>query len=392
MGVRISFFTKKKEEEMKKRIFILGLSAIIITCFVFMAFNPAVAEDKKIKWRMGSTWTPAINLYKGDQEMIKYVKEMTGGNFEITWFPSGSLMKAFEYFDGCSKGVVEMAGDWPSYWAGKDPAFDFLGSFPFGFDNMDYITWMYDFGGLELMQELYGKYGMTYFSLGSTPSESGFRTSEKTGPIKTLADYKGKKLRTPSRATIWILEQLGAAPISMPGGEIYLAMERGTLDGAEFSSPGIDWEMGFAEITKYWSVPCWFQPASQVGVMVNLKAYNSLSPEHQAILKYAAQAAAIKATAFYEGESGRSIERFIEKGTEIVELDDASLVKLEELAGQYCLIQAKKSEMYARFLKSQMEYLKEYKDWRDMTGRFGHGSTPKYVDKVLAELEKMGVK
>jgi len=255
---------------------------------------------------------------------------------------------------------------------------------------MDYITWMYDFGGLEMMQNLYGKYGMTYFSLGVTPMESGFRTTEKTGPIHTLADYKGKKLRTPSRATIWILQQVGAAPVKMPGGEIYLAVERGTLDGAEFSSPGIDWEMGFAEITKYWSVPCWFQPASQVGVMVNKKAYASLSPEYQAILRYAAQAAAIKATAFYEGASARAIEKFEKAGTKIVHLDDASLKKLEELAGEYCLMQAKKSATYAKFLKSQMMYLKEYKDWRDMTDGFGQGRTPAYVDKVLAELTKLG--
>ncbi|MBC8419119.1 MAG: TRAP transporter substrate-binding protein DctP [Desulfobacterales bacterium] len=354
-----------------------------------LAFG-TTALAKKINWRMGSTWTPAINLYKGDQEMIKYVGEMTGGNFEIKWFPSGSLMKAFEYFDACSKGVVEMAGDWPSYWAGKDPAFDFLGSFPFGFTNMDYINWMYDWGGLELMQELYGKYGMTYFSLGATPMESGFRTTEKTGPIKSIADYKGKKLRTPSRATIWILEQVGATPVKLPGGEIYLAVERGTLDGAEFSSPGIDWEMGFAEITKYWSVPCWFQPSSQVGTMVNLKAYNSLSKENQAILRYGAQAAAIRATAFYDTDSGRAIEKFIAKGTQIFALPEADLDKLEALAGQYCLMQAKESKAYAKLLKSQMEYLKEYKDWRDMSGRFGQGSTPKYVDNVLAELKKLG--
>jgi len=364
---------------------------LLVVCVISVVFAlGSTAFAKGIKWKMGSTWTPAINLYVGDKAMIKYVKEMSDGNFEITWFPSGSLMGAFEYFDACSKGVVQMAGDWPSYWASKDPAFDFLGSFPFGFTNMDYIIWMYEFGGLEMMQNLYGKFGMTYFSLGATPAESGFRTTKKTGPIKTLADYKGKKLRTPSRATIWILQQIGAAPIKMPGGEIYLAVERGTLDGAEFSSPGIDWEMGFAEITKYWSVPCWFQPSSQVGVMVNLKAYNALSKQNQAILRYACQAAAMKATAFYEGETGRAIERFMEKGTEVVTLDDESLKKLEDLAGQYCLMQAKKSKEYAKLLKSQMEYLKEYKDWRDMTGRFGFGSHPAYVDEVLAGLEKMG--
>jgi len=354
-----------------------------------LAFG-TTALAKKIRWRMGSTWTPAINLYKGDKEMIKYVGEMTGGDFEIKWFPSGSLMKAFEYFDACSKGVVEMAGDWPSYWVSKDEAFDFLGSFPFGFTNMDYINWMYEWGGLELMQELYGQYGMTYFSLGATPMESGFRTTEKTGPIKSIADYKGKKLRTPARSTIWILQQVGCTPVKMPGGEIYLAVERGTLDGAEFSSPGIDWEMGFAEITKYWSVPCWFQPSSEVGTMVNLKAYNSLSKEYQAILRYGCQAAAIKATAFYEVASGKAIEKFVEKGTQIFPLPEAELDKLEALAGQYCIMKAKESKFYAKILKSQMEYFKEYKDWREMSGRFGQGSTPKYVDSVLAELKKLG--
>ena len=348
------------------------------------------ALAKKIRWKMGSTWTPAINLYYGDKKMIQYVGEMTNGDFEIKWFPSGSLMKAFEYSDACSKGVVQMAGDWPSYWASKDPAFDFLGSFPFGFTNVDYINWMYDWGGLELMQELFGQYGMTYFSLGVTPMESGFRTTEKAGPIKSIEDYKGKKLRTPSRATIWIMQQVGGSPIKIAGGEIYLGIERGTLDGAEFSSPGVDWEMGFAEITKYWSVPCWFQPCSQLGTMVNLKAYNKLPKNYQAILKYGCQAAAIRSMAFYEVASARGIEKFVAKGTEIFPLPDSELDKLEELAGKYCLIQAKKSKFYAKMLKSQMEYLDEYKDWREMSGRFGQGSTPKYVGTVLNELKKMG--
>ena len=367
------------------------IKLLMFLCAITMvlAFG-TTALAKKIKWKMGSTWTPAINLYYGDKLMIKYVSDMTDGNFEIKWFPSGSLMKAFEYFDACSKGVVQMAGDWPSYWASKDPAFDFLGSFPFGFTNVDYVNWMYEWGGLELMQELFGQYGMTYFSLGVTPMESGFRTTKKTGPIKSIEDYKGLKLRTPSRATIWILQQVGATPVKMPGGEIYLAVERGTLDGAEFSSPGIDWEMGFAEITEYWSVPCWFQPCSQLGTMVNLKAYNGLSKSYKAILKNACQAASIKAMAFYEVASGKAIEKFVAKGTKIYPLPEAEMDKLEGLAGQYCLMKAKESKNYAKILKSQMDYLDEYKDWRAMTGRFGQGRTPVFVGSVLSELKKMG--
>jgi TRAP-type mannitol/chloroaromatic compound transport system substrate-binding protein len=375
-------------KKMKKIAFFLFIASLAV---VFAVGSTALAAEK-VKWRMGSTWTPAINLYRGDHTMIKHVSEMTNGDFEIKWFPSGSLMGAFEYFDACSKGVVEAVGDWPSYWVSKDPAFDFLGSMPYGFTNMDYMTWYYQFGGEALYNEAYGKFGMRYLNIGATTSESGFRTTEKTGPIRTIADYKGKKVRTPARATIWVLEQLGGTPVKMPGGEIYLAVERGTLDGAEFSAPGIDWEMGFAEITKYWSVPCWFQPASQVGVMINEKAWQKLSPQYQAILRTAARAAAMDALTFYEADSGRAIEKFIEKGTEIVKLDDASLEKLDELSGEYIIMAAKeRGGLFAKILKSQMLYLNEYKDWRDMTGKFGYGFHPSYVDKVLAELDKMGV-
>jgi TRAP-type mannitol/chloroaromatic compound transport system substrate-binding protein len=206
-----------RKEAIMKRITLFALVGAIT--MVLAVGSVALAADK-IKWRMGSTWTPAINLYHGDKSMIKYVKEMTDGRFDIKWFPSGSLMKAFEYFDACSKGVVEAVGDWSSYWISKNPAFDFLGSMPYGFTNMDYVVWYYQFGGEALYNEAYGQFGMRYFNLGATTSESGFRTTEKTGPIKTLEDYKGKKLRTPARATIEILRKLGGAPLKMPGGEI----------------------------------------------------------------------------------------------------------------------------------------------------------------------------
>ena len=144
-----------------KLLVVLGIMTMVLSI-------GSSAFAKKIRWKMVTTWPESINLWYGEKEMIKYVKDMTGGNFAIKWFPAGALMKSFEVFDACGKGAVEMAGDWPSYWATKDPAFDFIGSFPFGFTNMDYVTWMYDFGGLELMQKLWGKYGMTYFSLGAT--------------------------------------------------------------------------------------------------------------------------------------------------------------------------------------------------------------------------------
>jgi TRAP-type mannitol/chloroaromatic compound transport system substrate-binding protein len=127
--------------------------------------------------------------------------------------------------------------------------------------------------------------------------------------------------------------------------------------------------------------------------MVNQKAFNSLSKQNQAIFRTASKAAAMEALTFYEADSGRAIEKFKEKGTEVVKLDDASLQKLDEMAGEYIIMAAKeRGGLFAKILKSQMLYLNEYKDWREMTGKFGFGFHPTYVDKVLAELDKMGVK
>ena len=126
--------------------------------------------------------------------------------------------------------------------------------------------------------------------------------------------------------------------------------------------------------------------------MVNLKAYNKLSKQHQAILAYAAKAAAMEAVTFYEADSGRAIEKFKEKGTEVVTLDKASLDRLDELSGEYIIEAARERKgLFAKVLKSQMVYLNEYKDWREMTGKFGFGFHPSYVDEVLAELDKMGI-
>jgi len=371
----------------------IALAVALTAAVMVLVMGSPVIAGEKVKWRMGSCWTEAINLYHGDKAMIQYVKDMTNGDFDIQWFPSGSLMKAFEYFDACSKGVVQAVGDWPSYWVSKDPAFDFLGSMPYGFTNMDYMVWYYQYGGRELYNEAFGKFNMMYFNLGATPMESGFRTTEKAGPIKTIDDYKGLKVRTPARSTISILQKLGGAPIKMPGGEIYLAVERGTLDGAEFSAPGIDWGMGFAEITKYWSVPCWFQPATQSGTMVNKAAFEKLPDQYKKIFKTACMAAAMESMTFYEADSARAIPKFKEKGIEIVELDDASLKKLDDLSGEYIIESAKERKgLFAKILRSQLEYLRDYKDWRDMTGKFGYGFHPSYVDDALAALDEMGVK
>ena len=368
-----------------------------ITCLVFLvaivsvfSFGSNAFADQKVNWKMGSCFSASINVNYGEAEMIKYVKEMSDGNFNIQQFHAGALMPALEHFDAVQKGVIQAAGEWPGYWASKDLAFDTLGSFPLGFTYIDYINWLYQGGGLEMVQDLYKKYGMTWFPIGMLPVESGFWLTEKSGPIKTIADYKGKKLRTSARASITILTELGASPVMLTGDETYLGLQRGTVDGGEFATPGVDLQLGLSEVTKYWSAPSWFQTASVVGFMINLEAWNALSKKNQAILKYACQAAAMKSMTFWDVDAARAVHKLKDMGMVVSTFSMEEYPKLAPLVAKYAIMQAKKSPGFAKLLKSQIEFRKFYQPWREIMGPFGQGHKDWWGDQVLPELKKMG--
>ena len=253
-----------------KKILILVLAAAVIASLVLAGCAKPVTppeegpaegpapEQEVIKWRMATTWTPAIALIEGDRMFCRNVKEMSGGRMEITLYSAGELMPAFEVFDAVSSGMIECGGDWPGYWAGKDTAFEILGTHPFGLNWIDYAIWVLHGGGYELMNELFGQYNMLYITHSITSVESGFRTNV---PIETASDFKGLKIRLSGALMGRVLEELGASPVSLAGGEIYTALATGTIDGAEYTCPGVDWGMGFAEVTKYWCLPTWHQPS-----------------------------------------------------------------------------------------------------------------------------------
>lgn len=340
---------------------------------------PAVPEVEVIEWRYGSTWTPAINLIEYDRRFIKIVNEMTGGRLVLTLYPAGEIVPAFELFDTVSKGVLEAGGEWPSYWAGKNIAFDLMGSQNFGLTPLDHITWTYQGGGLELMRELFGRYNIHYIPIGMTPSESGFRTNR---PIRTLADYEGLTLRTPATQTMWVLEQVGAKPVKIPGGEIYMALKLGTIDGAEFSNPSCDWGMKFHEMTKYWCLPCWFQPSSLIGCMINMDAWNELPDDLKAIVEEAGKATITWSQAYARWSDITAVKNFEEYGIENVWLEEEAILELEALAIEFYEMKAAESADYAKVLKSMMSYLKSYEGARNIEGPWGFGRNLTVYPKI----------
>ncbi|MCX5910015.1 MAG: hypothetical protein NTY64_23265, partial [Deltaproteobacteria bacterium] len=195
---------------MKKRTLIIGVLFLLGISFALAD----LAQAQTFKWRMATCRTPALTpFHESDVRFGEMVSKMSGGRLQINVFPAGELMPAFEVFDGVRKGVVEMGGDWPTYWTGRDTAFDLFCSMGFMMTAPDYLGWLYHGGGLQFGQELYGKFNMMYFPLNIVGPESGYRTNK---PIRTLADFKDAKLRTGVLQTIWVLEKIGAKPFNVP--------------------------------------------------------------------------------------------------------------------------------------------------------------------------------
>ncbi|MBW2559042.1 MAG: TRAP transporter substrate-binding protein DctP [Deltaproteobacteria bacterium] len=349
------------------------VGVLFLTILTILYTSLALAETEITKWRMVTNWTPSINLIKSDANFCKLVNELSGGKLQITLYPAGTLVPSAGVFNAVRKGKVECGGDWSSYWAGMNSAFEFGASFPMGMTQHDYINWYYFGGGKDMYNYLFGKFNMVYFGNMCLPSESGIRSNV---PIKSLADFKGKKLRMAGKCAGYILQKLGAAQMMTAGGEIYQALQLKTMDGAEFGSPSVDWGVGFGEITKYNIAPGWHQPASFLGCMINKKAWNSLTPELQRVVELAAQANMAYMTSYFDNLNIATLRKFKESGTTVYKLNEEELRQIEKYAFEWVEQECKKNPDYLKVARSYFQYMKDYTEVRDYCVPFGHGRNP----------------
>jgi TRAP-type mannitol/chloroaromatic compound transport system substrate-binding protein len=204
------------------------------------------------------------------------IKEISAGEIEVEFYEPGVLAPPLEVFDAVSYGAIEAGWTTPGYWAGKVPALQIFSSVPFGPLAPEYLAWMDYGGGRELFEEIYHKHGIHSVICGIIPPEASGWFKEE---MNTLDDFKGKKIRFFGLGAK-VLEEIGASPQLLSGGEIYQALELGTIDGTEFSMPAVDLSMGFHQIAKHYYFPGWHQQATFFELMINLKAWNNLS-DHQ---------------------------------------------------------------------------------------------------------------
>jgi len=335
----------------------LFLIILLVTLFTFNITS--FAADEPIVIRVQSVYTGP--LYEYDKVVLNRVSAITNGRVQFEVFQAGEIVSGNEILDAVSAGIVDAGTDFCSYWVGKNLAFDILATHTLSGTLMDFLMWYYVGGGKDFYQETYGLYNTVYLPHYLMGPESGFRTNV---PINSLEDFKGLKLRTSSYVGGKVLEELGASPAPLPIAETYEGLQRGVIDGAEFSGPANDWNEGFQEITKYVCTPSWHQPYGVTGVMINKDLWESFSEEIRSILRGAFEAVMNEAAYEQLYRDAGATEKFLEAGVEICRLNDEDLDKIEEIK---CRIQEKiasENELYARILKSQVDFYKSFSNYR----------------------------
>jgi TRAP-type mannitol/chloroaromatic compound transport system substrate-binding protein len=320
-------------------------------------FKPST---EKVRWKMVMPWSKGLLFYDIATHFCDSVRLVSAGRFDIKPFSAGEMVPAMQSFDAVSKGSAQAGHDWPGYWKGKNEAFVAFASVPFGLDAEGYNIWLYEKGGAQMMDELYGKFNLKALPGGQCGQEMGLFSNKRA---TKMTDFKGMRLRTPG----WymdIMNNLGASVSPLPGGEVYLALERGVIDAAEFSSPAINYPMGFDEITKYVIQPGVHQPGIQCALFFNKDAYDKLPEDLKWILDICAKETQLWSYNWINSLNAEAIRRFKDK-VEIVKMDKETIIEFRKTTKAYIDALKEKFPDVKKVMDSQEAFINDFADWRE---------------------------
>lgn len=296
---------------MERRSFVrsAGLAGVLAA-----GVAPAVHAQATIRWRLTSAFPKALDtIYGAADTFAKSISDMSGGKFQISVHPSGELVGGFNQVDALQNGTVEMSHTAPYYYFGKDPTFALGCAIPFGLNSRQMSAWMVEGNGLKLMREFYANYNIINFVGGNTGAQMGGWWRKE---IKSLADIKGLKFRTGGFSGV-IFNRLGGVAQSIPGGEIYQALEKGTIDAAEWVGPYDDEKLGFNKVAPFYGYPGFWEGGPQLDFYINTKAYNALPAEYKAMIEAASMEAATVMQARYDARNPAALKKLVAGGTKL---------------------------------------------------------------------------
>jgi TRAP-type mannitol/chloroaromatic compound transport system substrate-binding protein len=332
----------KRREFLKRSGFGLAAGAAAV---------PALAQAPSVKWRMVSSFPKSLDtIYGSQEELCKRVGELTDGKFEIRSFAAGEIVGGLQVLDAVQAGTVECGQTLSSFYFGKNTAIAFDSGLAFGLNTRQQSAWMYYGGGLELMREVFAQFNCLSMPCGNVGVQMGgwFRKE-----IKSLKDLKGLKMRIGGMGGL-VLAKLGAVPQQIAPSDIYTALEKGTVDAAEWIGPYDDEKLGFYKVAKHYYTPGWWEGSAQITALVNLKQWEALPKPYQAAYEAACTEQNVRMMAKYDTKNPDGMRRLLAQG-----------VKLHAFPRDVMEAAYKTSfELYDELAAKNPDFNKLYASWR----------------------------
>ena len=360
---------------MKRRNFINqtgGLAALGLVGSALSACRPQqsgqsecgpLSEPGKpeFKWKMVTAWPRDFpGLGTGANKLADYIQRLSGGRIAVKIYGGGELIPPFEVFDAVSRGTAELGHGASYYWKGKIPAAQIFAGVPFGLTSQEQNAWLYYGGGLELWQEAYAEFGVIPFPVGSSGTQMGGWFNRE---INSVDDLVGLKMRIPGLGAE-VLKRAGGTPTTIPGAELFTALQTGTIDATEWIGPYNDLAFGLFRAAKYYYYPGWHEPGTTLELTVNSAAFSELPEDLQAIVEIASQAANMDMLSEFTARSGPSLQRLIdEHRVELRQFPAAVLKKLSGLTAEVIADLAASDDHSARAHQSMTDFYQQVRDW-----------------------------
>ncbi|MEM9384254.1 MAG: TRAP transporter substrate-binding protein DctP [Pseudomonadota bacterium] len=319
---------------------------------------PAVITRKKYRWKMVTTWPPNLpGLATGGANFVaKAIEQMSGGRIEVSIYGGGELVPPFEVFDAVSSGTAELGHGASYYWKDKSEAAQLFTCVPFGMNPQEMNAWLFFGDGLDLWRELYAPFDVVPHPAGNTGVQAGGWFNRE---INSVGDLKGLKMRIPGLGGE-VLRRAGGVPVSLPGGEIFTALQTGNIDATEWVSPYNDLAFGLHNAAKYYYYPGWHEPGPTLECIVNRQVWEALPADLQAVVHYASQAANTAMISEYTAFNGPALGTLKdEHGIDVRPYPDDVIDRMRTLS----------REVLEELASSDDEFAKVYRSYADFQAR-----------------------
>jgi TRAP-type mannitol/chloroaromatic compound transport system substrate-binding protein len=341
-----------------RRKFITSAAAVGAATITGAPFIGNAEAAKTTTWKIQTSWPGGIGL-ETFKSWCNGIKEKTGGELAFQPFGAKDVVGEFQLFDAVKNGVLDAMNPFTLYWAGRMPAAVFLSSYPMGLRNPhEWDVFYYSLGGIELARELFGKFGLHYVG----PIHHGPNIIHSKTPIRSIDDFKGRKMRLPGGMVAELFQAAGAKTTLLPGSEIFPALEKGTIDVADYVGPAINYALGFHQVTKYISMgPPGFmsiyQPVDLMDLTVSKKSWDKLSDKMKTFVEMETHVYSDLHHATIQKADQDAWKKFTEAGTEITRLTQDDVEAFTELAVPLWYKWANKDSGAARAFKIQLDYM-----------------------------------